>query len=246
VRRRVFKPPVSATARQVGRLNGPAAIDDRTALTAMRISLNLSPAESPRDSLALGWATPTALLGLAALVLLCRASLGEYRQLREFQIQLLAAQARTADLHRREEAMRRKLEDPLNREVIRRLRFVNDIIARRRLSPAELNAQIVGLLPRDARLTGLALASPRQPDAGYVVRIGIAARSEDSVQAFVNALEDAPDFKDVSITNQGFQEAIAQPEPVNIVCTAQYLAKVRRNEEKPSAEATTAENQSNR
>ena len=212
----------------------------------MRITLNFSPAASARDRHALKWAIPVAIVGLTALIVLCRSSYREHRQYQDIQAQLQAAQARTAELHGREEAIRRKLEDPANRDLFKRARFVNELITRRRLSLSDMSSRIVNLLPEDAHLTELALASPKKPGEGYTVRMGITARNEDSVQTFMNHLEDAPDFKDPSISNQGFQEEISQPDHINIVCTAQYLPEVNVNVEKPSAEKSTPDNKSNR
>ena len=214
----------------------------------MKITLNLSPAASVRDRLALAWAIPAIMVSLAALVLLCRASLNEYRQYRGIQAQVTEIKARMAEYQGQEAAIRGKLDDPQYRELLHRARFVNDLIERRQLSLSEMSSRIAGLLPEDAHLTGLALGSPKNPTDGYLVRMGITARTEDAVETFVNDLEDAPDFKDVSILNQGFQEEMSQPDQVNIVCTAHYLPGVNidGDTEKPSAEKPTPNRKSPR
>ena len=91
-----------------------------------------------------------------------------------------------------------------------------------------MSARLAGLLPEDAHLTGLALTSPKKPGDDYMVRMGITARNEDAIETFINDLEDAPDFKDVSILNQGFQEESSQGQQVNVMCTARYLPEARR------------------
>ena len=189
----------------------------------MKITLNLSPAASTRDRYALAWAVPAILAGLVGLVFLGRASLQEYRQYRSIQSQLSEVQMRADALQDQESAIRRKLEAPAYRELLREARFVNKLIDQRELSLTELSARVTGLLPGDAHLTGLALNAPRKPGDDYMVRIGINAKDEDSVETFVNDLEDSPDFKDVSILNQGFQEESVQGDQVIIVCTARYL-----------------------
>ena len=176
----------------------------------MKITLNLSPAASARDRYALAWAVPATLVGLAALVLLGRASLHEYRDYRGIQHQLAEVQMRTEELRNQEAAIRKKLEDPAYRELLRQAQFVNKLIDQRELSLTELSARLAGLLPEDAHLTGLALTSPKKPGDDYMVRMGITAKSEDAIETFLNDLEDAPDFKDVSIINQGFQEESSQ------------------------------------
>jgi len=202
----------------------------------MKITLNLSPAASARDRYALAWAIPATLLGIAVLIVLGRASIQEVRDYRVIQDQLAEVQKRTTELQIKEADIKRKLQDPVYRDLLHRAQFVNELIEQKKLSLAELSARLAGLLPQDAHLTGLALSSPKKPGGDYSVRMGITARNEDAIETFINDLEDSPDFKDVSIINQGFQEESAQPEQVNIVCTARYLPGTNVEGEKPSAE----------
>ena len=206
----------------------------------MKITLNLSPAASARDRYALGWAIPATMVGLAALFLLGRASFQEFRDYRGIRDQLAEVQKRNTELHNEEVTIRRKLEDPVYRDLLHRAKFVNTLIEERELSLTALSARLAGLLPEDAHLTGLALTSPKKPGDEYAVRMGITARNEDAVETFINDLEDAPDFKDVSITNQGFQEQSSQPDQVNIVCTAYYLPGIDIATGKTSAEESTS------
>jgi hypothetical protein len=212
----------------------------------MRITLNLSAAPSLRDQYALSWAIPASIVGLAVLILLGRASLREYRDYHGMQAQLVEVQVRTANLHNEEAALRRKFEDPVNRSLLQRAQFVNNLIVQKQLSLTEASARLAGLLPEDAHLTGLALSTPKNPGDDYMIRIGITARNEDSIETFINDLEDAPDFKDVSILNQGFEEQGSQPDQVNVICTARYLPGIDINTGKPSAEESTSSNKSHR
>ena len=212
----------------------------------MRITLNLSAAPSVRDRYALAWAIPTTIIGLAPLILLGRASVQEYRDYRGIQGQLVEVQTRTADLHNQEAALRRKFEDPVYRNLLQRARFVNNLIEQKQLSLTEVSARLAGLLPEDAHLSNLALASPKKPGDDYMIRMGITARNEDAIETFINDLEDAPDFKDVSILNQGFEEQSSQPDQVSVVCTARYLPGIDINTGKPSAEESTSNNKSDR
>jgi hypothetical protein len=212
----------------------------------MRITLNLSAAPSVRDRYALAWAIPTTIIGLALLILLGRASVQEYRDYRGIQGQLVEVQTRTADLHNQEAALRRKFEDPVYRNLLQRARFVNNLIEQKQLSLTEVSARLAGLLPEDAHLSNLALASPKKPGDDYMIRMGITARNEDAIETFINDLEDAPDFKDVSILNQGFEEQSSQPDQVSVVCTARYLPGIDINTGKPSAEESTSNNKSDR
>lgn len=189
----------------------------------MKITLNLSPAESLRDRLALAWAIPAILLGIVALILLGRGSRREYRDYREVQSQLLKVQTRSTDLQNQEAVIRKKLEDPAYRQLLLQAKFVNKIIDDRKLSLTQLNSRVAGLLPEDAQLTGLTLMSPKKTGDDYAVRLGIDARGEDAIETFINDLEDSVDFKDVSIVNQGFQEDTPQGEEISVICTARYL-----------------------
>lgn len=201
----------------------------------MKITLNLSPAASARDRYALGWAIPATVIGLAALVLLYRATLREYRDFASVQERVARVQRRADDLRQQEAAIRAKLNEPGYKDVLHQSQFVNKLIAQRQLSFSELSARLAGLLPEDAHLTGLALASSKKPGDDYSIRMGITSKGEDAVETFINDLEDAPDFKDVAIINQGFQVENAQGQQVNLICTARYLPGVDVNAEKPSA-----------
>ncbi len=212
----------------------------------MKITLNLSPAASAHDRYALTWAVPATLVGLVALALLGRASLHEYREHLGIQKQLSEVQMRTEELRNQEAAIRKKLEDPAYRKLLLQAQFVNKLIDQRVLSLTELSARLAGLLPEDAHLTGLALTSPKKPGEDYLLRLGITAKSEDAIDTFLNDLEDAPDFKDVSITNQGFQEEGSQAQQIILLCTARYLPGTDISTGKPSAEESTSNSKSNR
>jgi hypothetical protein len=179
------------------------------------------------------------LAGLAALALLGRASLQEYREYRGYRQQASEVQVRVDALRNKEASIRKKLQDPEGRALLHEVHFVNTLIDERELSLSELSARVADLLPDDAHLTGLALTPPKKPGDDPEVRIGVNAKGEDAVESFINDLEDAPDFKDVSIINQGFQEETALGEQVNIVCTARYLPGVQETaedtEQKPEA-----------
>jgi len=189
----------------------------------MHITLNLAPAESARDRYALAWGMPVALAGAAVLVLAGRGALHEFREYRDVARQVAEARQHVGDLRAQEEAVRRNFAEPANGELLRRANFVNLLIDQRRLSVAELCARLAELLPRDARLTGLALSASGEAANGYSIKLGIAAKSEEAVESFLNDLEDAADFREVAIINEGFLEESSQAGQVNITCTARYI-----------------------
>lgn len=204
----------------------------------MKITLNLSPAPAARDRYALAWAVPAALIGLAAAVLLYQATMREFGDYQGMQKQVVDVQARADELHDREIAIRKKLDDPAYQTLLKQVLFVNNLIAERQLSLTALTTRLAGLLPQDAHLTGLALVSPKKPGDDYSIRMGITSKGEDAVETFLNDLEDAPDFKDVSIINQGFQEQSSQGQEVNLVCTARYLPDVDPDKPLPTDAAS--------
>lgn len=186
----------------------------------MKITLNLTIAESARDRYALWWALPATVLGLILLVLLGRSTLKEYRAFHEVQRQVAEVQSHADRLRIQEATIRKKLQDPALGDLLRNARFVNGLIEQKQFSLADLAAQMADLLPEDAHLTGLAMSSK---GGDLALRIGVAAKSEDALEDFLNQLEDAKQFKDVAILNQGFQEDSAQAGQVNVVLTARYL-----------------------
>lgn len=202
----------------------------------MKITLNLTLRASARDRYALAWALPATLAGLTVLVLLGRASRKEYRDYREIQNRVAEVEKRAAQLQEQEAAARRKLDYPGYREVLRQAGYVNNLIAQREVSMAALSARLAGLLPEDAHLTGLQLDPPRKLGEDFTVRMGITAKGEDPVETFINDLEDSPDFKDVAIINQGFEEENLQGQQVNLICTARYLPDAERTVEETSQE----------
>jgi hypothetical protein len=183
----------------------------------MRITLNLTIAESARDRFALLWAIPATLAGLALLVSLSRSTLEEYREFHDVQRQVLEVQKHADELKKQEVDIRSKLEDPALGDLLRNAQFVNGLIDDKQMSVANLAAQLSDLLPEDAHLTGLAMTSK---NGTLSLRMGVAAKSEDALEDFLNQLEDAKQFKDVSM---GFQEDAQQSGQVNVMLTARYL-----------------------
>ena len=189
----------------------------------MRITLNLSTADSSRGRYTLAWAIPATVAGLVGLLWLGVSTAREIREYRAVQRQVAEIQQREDQLRGQEAAIRKELDKPEYGELLRQTRFVNSLIDQKQVSLTELAAQFADLMPEEARLSGLSLASKGEY---LVVRFTITAKSEEAVETFLGDLEDAPDFKDVTILNQGFQEEGAQPGQVSVACTARYLPGV--------------------
>jgi hypothetical protein len=186
----------------------------------MKVALNLSTPESPRERYALAWALPAVLVGLGGLVYLSLSGVRAVREYHTAHTSFLECQERESRLREREVALRRDLERPQFRKVYREAQYVNKLIEKKEISLTEMAAKVAKLLPGQVRLIGLALA----PQGGdLVVHFTITGRNEEAVETFLSSLEDSPDFKDVTIANRGFEQEGGLSAPVNIACTARYV-----------------------
>jgi regulator of replication initiation timing len=201
----------------------------------MRISLNFSYAESWRDRYALVWAIPATTVGLLGALVLGIYALREFRQLREVRQQVAEVARRDDALRLQEDGLRRELASPQHRELLTKVRFVNTLIGQKRLSLTDLAGRLTEFLPENARLTALELNS-KEKEEDYTLRMMIAAKNEEAVETFLARLKDAPDFADVAISNDGFQEETANPAEVQMACTARYLPAGKGNMEGSRAE----------
>ncbi len=186
----------------------------------MKVILNLSTAPTPRERYALAWAVPVGLLGCAGLIFLCVSATRNIRDYREIHRDRLRLQNDEAALSQTENDLRKDLGQAPFRDIFRKTQFLNTLIGQKRFSLTELAVKVTKLLPADVRLTGLAFSQPGENSA---VRIGVEGKSEEAVESFLTNLEDSPDFKDVAITNQGFEAGGSAGGLVIITCTALYL-----------------------
>ena len=186
----------------------------------MRVALNLAVRPSARERYALYWAIPATLLGVAVLAFLLLASVRSYREYRAVQRSIAGYQVRENALRAQEMVLRRQLEEPQSRRFLDNVQFVNALIEKKRISLTDLAKDITDLIPDEVRLTALAMAPDGQELA---LRFLITGKNEAALERFLSNLEDSPHFKDVAITNAGFEEAGASSEVENIACTARYL-----------------------
>jgi Tfp pilus assembly protein PilN len=186
----------------------------------MKITLNLATPPSPHERYGLAWAIPTVVVALVGMGLLAFFARRNYRDYRAVHRSVLEMQQREAELRSRELSLRRELEQPQFREVYRQAQFVNALIDQRRFSLTELTQKVSNLLPGEVRLTSLVL-----PQGGKepVVRFSVVGNSEEAIEAFLSNLEDASDFADVAVLNQGFAQESGTQGSVTVVCMARYL-----------------------
>jgi hypothetical protein len=186
----------------------------------MKISLNLAHVPSRRERYALACAIPVAVLGTAGLVVLSMLAVRNVREYRRVQEDTSRLEAKSRTLVQHEEALRKDLDQPQSRTIFREAQFVNSLLEAKKLSAAELTWKVSKLMPSTVRLSSFSLKLVKdQPEVAFEIE----ARDAKAVEAFLTALEDSPDFQDVAMTNQGFQEAGTEGEPVTIRCTARYV-----------------------
>jgi hypothetical protein len=189
----------------------------------MRINLNLAVHRAAHERYALGWALPVACGTLVALVYLGGAALRTIRAYNRVHRSVAECQAQISLQHDREKAVLRRLQQPQFQGVLREARYVNSLIDRRRqLSATELIAKLTQLLPADVRLATLSLSDGSH---GAVVRMTIEGVRHEQVIAFVQSLEESPDFRDPAISSEdpGQQGGGAAPGGLaRVICTALY------------------------
>lgn len=195
----------------------------------MKVSLNLSLAQSFRQRHVVAWSLPllaVSFLLLFRLGLSIRANWREYRGVREA---VEREQSHQNELAGQEAVLKGKLDEPENRALLREVQFVNSVIEQRRLSFTGLTEKVTVLLPPQVRLAALSL-----PDSSGdpVVHFGVEGASEEPVETFLTNLEDSPDFRDVSLLSQGFEEK-GNGAPVSITCTARYVGGRSDSDEGP-------------
>jgi Tfp pilus assembly protein PilN len=196
----------------------------------MKVSLNLSLAQSFRQRHVVAWSVPLLLVSFVLLFRLVLSIQADWRQYRAVRQSVEREQLRENDLAGREAGLKGKLEQPENRALLREVQFVNSVIEQRRLSFTGLTEKVTVLLPPQVRLAALSL-----PDSSGdpIVHFGIEGTSEEPVETFLTNLEDSPDFRDVSLLSQGFEEK-GNGAPVSITCTARYVGGRSETAEGPN------------
>jgi len=187
----------------------------------VKVNVNLARAQGFRQRHLVAWSVPALAI---AVILMLRMIVGaelDWRQYRSVRASADKEAGRQMDLLTREAALHRKLDEPDNRALLNEVHFINELIDQRRLSFGELTDKVTALLPPQARLAGLSM-----PDASGdpLVHFAIEGASEEPVETFLTNLENSPDFKDLIITNQGFEEKESGAgAPVSITCNARYV-----------------------
>lgn len=188
----------------------------------MRIDLNLALYQSAHERYALYWAAPVTLGALVALACLTHSAMHNFREYGRVHRSVAECEAQQSLLHEREQKAVQRLRQPQFQDILRRARYVNSLIDRRQLSLTSLAAKLTRLLPADVRVTALTLSGT---DEGPVVRMTIESSSQEKIIAFVQNVEESPDFSDPVISSEdpGQQGKGGTPGGVaRMICTASY------------------------
>lgn len=188
----------------------------------MRININLSLHQSVHERYALYWGVPLALGSLVALACLATAALRSFRLYHQVSQSVAECQAQQNLLRAREMAAIRRLQQPQFQGVLRQANYVNSLIVQRRLSLTVLTGKITRLLPPDVRLISLMLS---QGTDGPLVRMTVEGSRQEQVIAFVQSIEESPDFADPVISSEDpGQEGGGAPSTgvARMVCAALY------------------------
>lgn len=189
----------------------------------MKVRFNLAAQPDRRQRYALAWAIPT--LAVALVVLAWLAVVVIHSRHRDHQVQqtLKHVRSQAASIQAREVHLEQQINRPEYQEMIRKTRFVNQLIRQRQFSLTQLTYKVSKLLPPSARLSGLALASSsiRHPE----VQFAVMGKDEASIETFLNHLEGSTDFSNIIIKSQGFRDTDGSgTKQVALICTANYVA----------------------
>jgi Tfp pilus assembly protein PilN len=188
----------------------------------MKITLNLATLPSRRERYALAWAVPLSVLGALMLVYLVMLAVGNFREYRSVKAEISRQEERKTRLSAEEEKIKREIERPEYQIVSRQAQFINSLIDEKKISTADLTLKVSRLLPETVHLTSFGLSQTQ----GTAVRFAVVGRDEDALEDFLTALEDSPDFQDVSVVDQGFQSQSDANSAVTITCTATYVGSL--------------------
>lgn len=203
----------------------------------MKITLNLAVAPTLRERYALAWAVPTTIVAVAVMVWLAHSTWVDVRGARGLEVKLVDAQQREQKLNQREMDLRRDFERPDTRSLLEKAQFINGLIDKKRLSFTALAMKVAGLLPPDARLSGVALL--RSGDSS-TVRFQVNGKTPQALETFLANLAASSDFAEPVVTSEGFEQPQgttgAAAGEVTVTCTARYIGSQADVEGAPASD----------
>lgn len=188
----------------------------------MKVTLNLALLPSRRERYALSWAIPLTLFGAVALAFIIYFGIRNIREYRQVQKDILQMQDQNQTLARQGVDLRRQAQQPDYQVVAGEAQFLNSLIDAKKSSVADLVAKVGQLMPADVRLSNMSMRNAK----GAQVSFSVIGKDEEALEKFLTALEDSADFKDVSVSNEGFQGQGESESAVSITCTARYVGSL--------------------
>jgi Fimbrial assembly protein (PilN) len=188
----------------------------------MKVTLNLALQPTRRERYALSWAAPLALLSAVGLVFIVQSAMVYIRDYRHIQEHTVQIQELNRKLAEQEKDLRKTVEQPEYLAVSGQAQYLNSLIEEKRFSVSDLVMRVGQLMPADVHLSAMSLKQSK----GYVVSFSVVGRNEVALEEFLTALEDSPDFKDISVSSQGFQGQSDAEDSVTITCTARYVGSL--------------------
>ncbi|MGE5325965.1 MAG: PilN domain-containing protein [Deltaproteobacteria bacterium] len=188
----------------------------------MKVTLNLASLPSRRERYALSWAIPLTLAGAVGFAFIIYFGIANIREYRQVQRDILHMQDQNQTLSRQGADLRRQAQQPDYQAVAGEAHYLNSLIEAKKSSVADLVAKVGQLMPDDVRLSNMSMGNVR----GAQVSFSVIGKDEEALEKFLTALEDSPDFQDVSVSNEGFQGQGESEGAVSITCTARYVGSL--------------------
>ncbi len=188
----------------------------------MKVTLNLALLPSRRERYALSWAVPLTLLSAVGLGFIVFFAIGSVHEYRRIQTEIVRMQNLNQQMDRQENDLRRAVEQPEYKAVSSQAQYLNSLIEDKKVSAADLVMRIGELMPDDVHLSAMSLKQSK----GSYVSFSVVGKDEEALEKFLTALEDSPDFQDISVSSEGFQSQGGGEGSLSITCSARYVGSL--------------------
>lgn len=140
---------------------------------------------------------------LAVTVFVAMESVQAWQERTAAQAHLTALKSERARLMAEQQRLESELQDPATQAVLRRTRFLNDLIRQKNLSWTQLFFDVAERLPRQVRI--LSVSPSLRQDGRLQVELQVGGQSPPAVIEFLRALEDAEKFDQVELHSQNYR-----------------------------------------
>ncbi|HET7841359.1 MAG TPA: hypothetical protein VFM21_07130 [Terriglobia bacterium] len=188
----------------------------------MKVTLNLALLPSRRERYALSWAVPLALLSAVGLAVIIHRGVINVREYRVVQSDIVQARELNQRLSGQEKDLRRSVEQPEYQAISSQAQYLNSLIEDKKVSASDLVMRIGELMPDDVHLAAMSMKQAK----GSYVSFSVVGKNEEALEKFLTALEDSPDFQDLSVSSEGFQSQGEAAGSTSITCSARYVGSL--------------------